>query len=84
MKTDDGPAMPPAPWRPAAAGLTTLGVPAVSWMLHPVLGEVVASVELAVALTILGTALYGSRVLSERAFRLLRWVRNKPEPPTPE
>jgi len=52
-------------------------------MLHPVAGEVFAGVELAVLLTIIGTALFGSRVLSERAFRLLRWLRNRPEPLRP-
>jgi hypothetical protein len=32
----------------------------------------------AVALTIIGTALFGSPALRERAFRLLRWIRNRP------
>ena len=34
-----------------------------------------AIAELAVALTVIGTALFGSPELSERAFRLLRWNR---------
>lgn len=42
-----------------------------------------AIVELAVALTVIGTALFGSRELSERAFRLLRWMANRPEPLAP-
>ena len=45
-------------------------------------GEVIAFIEVAVMLTIIGTALFGSSALSERAFRLLRWIANRPEPPT--
>jgi hypothetical protein len=41
-------------------------------------------IELAVALTLIGTALFGSQALSDRAFRLLRWIANKPEPPAPD
>ena len=52
-------------------------------MIHPFIGVGMAIVELAVALTIIGTALFGSQELSERAFRLLRWIANQPEPPTP-
>lgn len=40
-------------------------------------------VELGMFLTVLGTALFGSETLSERAFRLLRWLGNRPEPPGP-
>ena len=49
-------------------------------MLHPVLGQVIAVSEAVVVLTIIGTALFGSQTLSERAFRLLRWLGNRPEP----
>jgi hypothetical protein len=52
-------------------------------MLYPVLGEVIAIIEVTVALTIAGIALFGSPALSERAFRLLRWIRNQPEPQAP-
>jgi len=48
-----------------------------------VLGEVIAIIEVAVALTIIGIALFGSPALSERAFRLLRWIRDRPEPQAP-
>ncbi len=60
--------------------MAALGTPAGIGMFHPVLGEIIAVIEVAVALTVLGTALFGSAALSERAFRLLRWVRNRPEP----
>jgi hypothetical protein len=36
-----------------------------------------------VALTVIAVALFGSKALSERAFRLLRWFGNHPEPPAP-
>jgi len=53
-------------------------------VLYPLLGWIVTGIEVAVILTVLGTALFGSQALSERAFRLLRWVANRPEPPAPE
>jgi len=48
-----------------------------------VVGEVIAIVEVVVVLAIIGTILFGSLALSERAFRLLRWIGNRPEPPGP-
>jgi hypothetical protein len=71
------------PWRPVAASVTALGTPTGIGVLHPILGEIVAIIELVVALTIIGTALFGSPDLSDRAFRLLRWIGNRPEPPAP-
>jgi hypothetical protein len=61
----------------------TLAPPIGLGVLHPVEGEAFVGVELAVLFTIIGTALFGSRILSERAFRLLRWIGNRPEPPEP-
>ena len=52
-------------------------------MLHPLLGGVIAITEIAVVLTVIAVALFGSKTLSERAFRLLRWFGNRPEPPAP-
>ncbi len=71
------------PWRPVGAAATWLGAPVGLGMLHPMLGEVIAVIEVVVVLTIIATALFGSQALSERAFRLLRWFGNRPEPPTP-
>jgi hypothetical protein len=71
------------PWRPVATGVASLGIPVGIGMLHPVLGEALTVIEIAVVLTIIGTALFGNLVLSERAFRLLRWLGNRPEPPEP-
>lgn len=69
-----------APWRPMGADVASLGIPAGMGMLHPVLGEALTIIEVAVTLTIIGTALFGNSALSERAFRLLRWLGNRPEP----
>jgi hypothetical protein len=83
-KTDRAMVGERVPWRSVAASVTGLATPVGIGVLHPMLGEIVAIVELAVALTIIGTALFGSPDLSERAFRLLRWIGNRPEPPAPE
>jgi hypothetical protein len=71
------------PWRTAGIGLTSLGTPIGIGVADPFLGSITVAIELAVALTIIGTALFGSQALSERAFRLLRWIANRPEPPGP-
>ena len=87
-KTQPAAAPPPArrervPWRSVGTGVTALGTPAGIGVFHPLLGEAIAIVELVVLLAIIGTALYGSSALSERAFRLLRWIGDRPEPPGP-
>jgi hypothetical protein len=80
-------ASPPArervPWRPAATGAASLGSAVGIGMLHPLLGEVIAITEIVIVLTVTAVALFGSKALSERAFRLLRWFGNRPEPPAP-
>jgi hypothetical protein len=35
-------------------------------------------------LVIVGIILFGSEARQERAFRLLRWLADKPEPPSPD
>ncbi|WP_179282632.1 hypothetical protein [Streptosporangium subroseum] len=45
------------------------------------LSAVIASLQATSGITIMGTALFGSDRLSERAFRLLRWATDRPEPP---
>jgi len=71
------------PWKTAGVGIVSLGTPAGIGMLHPVFGEIIVAVEAAVGLAIILTALFGSQALSERAFRLLCWLGNRPEPPSP-
>jgi hypothetical protein len=71
-------------WRSVGAGVASIGTPLGVAMVNPLLGEVMALIEFVVLLLIVpGTALFGSKVLSERAFRLLRWLGNRPEPPGP-
>ena len=74
----------PAVWRSVAANVTALGAPVCIGLLHPLLLEIVSITELVMALTIISLALFGSPDLIDRAFRLLRWIRNRPEPPAPE
>jgi hypothetical protein len=69
------------PWRPAGAGVVGLGTPAGLSAIHPLLGELVFSIEMAIIVTVIATALFGTSELSERAFRLLRWLGNRPEFP---
>lgn len=71
------------PWRTAGIGLTSLGTPIGIGVADPLLGQIAIAIELAVAIAIIGRALYGSKALSERAFQFLRWIANRPEPPGP-
>jgi len=71
------------PWRAAGIGLTSLGTPIGIGVADPILGQIAIAIELVVTLAIIGTALFGSKTHSERAFRLLRWIANRPEPAAP-
>jgi len=68
--------------RQVGTGIAAVGTPFGVWVLHPVLGEAFAIIEMVVVLTIIGTALFGSSILSERAFRLLG-LEHRLEPPEP-
>lgn len=70
--------------RAVAAGMTALGTPVGLTMLHPLLAVIVVVAEVLIILTIASTALFGSPELSDRAFRLLRWIGGRPEPQAPE
>ncbi|MFG1965749.1 hypothetical protein [Nonomuraea sp. NPDC049028] len=65
------------------AGLIGIGGSALAWSAHPELGVALVTLEAIVVVAVLGAALFGSEVTSERAFRLLRWVANRPEPKGP-
>lgn len=84
IRTNDSSAGSARSWRSVACSATGLGLPIGVGLLHPVVGVTVATVEMLIALTIVGTALFGSSEFSNRAFRLLRCVSNKPEPPDPQ
>ena len=68
----------PVPWRSVGTVSVSLGAPVGAGILHPLLGESIAVIEIVVMLTVIAVALFGSQALSERAFRLLRWFRNPP------
>lgn len=73
-----------AGWARAGVAAGLLGGPVGAGHLDRVLGHVLAVSEVGVLLLIVLAALVGSRTVSERAFRLLRWAADRPEPPAPE
>jgi hypothetical protein len=74
----------PVPWHTVSAGIASLGTSIGVEVLRPALGELIVAIELAAMLAIIGTALFASPALSERAFRILRWIANRPEPSAPQ
>jgi hypothetical protein len=76
------------PAKAAAVSAGTLGTESLLCFTHPWIGEVLTvsqvMVPLAGALAVLIVILCGSDETCERAFRLLRWVVNRPEPPAPD
>ena len=71
------------PWCLVGARVTSAGAPVAVGVMHPMLGGTVALIVVFVALMVIVTALFGSGELSRRAFRLMRWIRNRPEPHNP-
>jgi hypothetical protein len=78
---------PSTSWRALGTGAGVLGSEGLTAYLHPALGEGLAVVDIVVplilAIVLLVAILHGSRETCERAFRLLRWIANRPEPPKP-
>jgi hypothetical protein len=72
-----------APWRPLGIGAGAVAVPTVISYVHSVFGLVLASGEALTIALLLAAALFGTSTISERAFRLLRWLANRPEPAAP-
>jgi hypothetical protein len=60
-----------------------LSTPVAIGMFNSLLGEIIAVTEVAMVIAVIAVALFGSKTLSERAFRLLRWLSNRAEPPAP-
>lgn len=82
----------PGRWRfrPAWVALgtvVTLAADGVTERYDPTLGMIMvvcdACVPAALALVLFGVILFGGKDKENRAFRLLRWIRDKPEPPGP-
>jgi hypothetical protein len=57
------------------AGTTT------AWFIHPALAALYTATGITATAVIIMTALFGPERLSERAFRFLRWIADRPEPP---
>jgi hypothetical protein len=70
-------------WQSVGMGVGSVGAPMGIGVLRPSIGAAVMIVELILVFTVAGTALFGSHELSERAFRLLWWIRNRSEPTSP-
>lgn len=70
--------------RPLAVVGGAVATPAGIAFADPTLGEALAAGEGGLAALILLSALFGSARVSERAFRLLRWIANRPEPESPK
>jgi hypothetical protein len=71
------------PWRALGLGSSAIGGIAAACYSHPLVSQaVVISGTTAAGITIV-TALFGSVTTSARAFRLLRWLTNRPEPTAP-
>lgn len=69
--------------RSVGLGLGAVGAPTFSAFLDPILGQMLAVAEISTLLVIVFTALFATQHISERAFRLLRWCGDRPEPPCP-
>jgi hypothetical protein len=76
---------PAALHRKASFGLATslLSVPGAVAFLNPGLAVFLFTAELTIVLLVLAAAVFSPRTTSERAFRLLRWMTDKPEPDPP-
>ena len=77
--------MSPSPksWRPLGTVTGVVGPTAGAWLADPYLGKTLAVIEAVIAAAVMVTAVYGSNCYSDRAFRLLCWALNRPEPPAP-
>ena len=72
-----------APWRSLGIGIGAVGAPAITSCLHPLLGLSLFVAQAITLMIIFGAALFGTRTVSDRAFRLLRWLAARPEPTAP-
>lgn len=76
------------PWRLLSAGTGVLAGEGAMFYLHPALGEILSTADVAVPTAfgaiLLAAILCGSDETCERVFRLLRWIANRPEPPSPD
>ncbi len=71
------------PWRALGLGSSALGGIAAVYYSYPLLSLVIVICVASVGVLTALTALFGSATTSDRAFRLLRWFTNRPEPKAP-
>ena len=64
-------------------GIGALVPVGIGWLDGRTLGQALLLVEAVIAIAVLAAAMFGSNTISERAFRVLRWVADRPEPPAP-
>lgn len=72
--------------RQLGLGASAIGAPTFMCFVDPTLGLILTVSELAAILIVLATALFGTPTFSDRAFRVLRWLADRPEhaaPPVP-
>jgi len=65
--------------RPLGLGAGVIGAPTAVYFVYPTVGLILGACELSIFMIVLVTALFGTSTLSERAFRLLRWLADRPE-----
>jgi hypothetical protein len=70
--------------RPLAILGGAVATPAGVALADPIMAQALAVAEGGLLTVILASALFGSARVSERAFRLLRWMANRPEPEAPK
>jgi hypothetical protein len=65
-----------------AIGMSTgpAAAPLAAAACQPILGAAVLAAELVIVLTLFGIIVFGTQEHVDRVFRLLRWIRNCPEP----
>jgi hypothetical protein len=71
-----------SPWRSLGLAVGVLGGPATVSYLHPVLGLILTIGGVTIIAMVVATALFGTLTRSDRAFRLIRILTNRPELPT--
>jgi hypothetical protein len=69
--------------RAISLGAGPAAAPLAATAFDPVLGAALLAAELVFVLIVFGIAVYGPQEQVDRVFRLLRWLRNRPEPPAP-
>lgn len=72
-----------ARWRSLGLGATAIGAPTALSYFRPYFGLACTSGEVAMIVITFAAALFGTRTISERAFRLLRWIADRPEHASP-